>query len=402
MFEGDKEIENYLNLEVKMRLASLTAGVDAPFGLGLTATLPLVELWHVQNFSELTGGPKTESGVGDVELRFRQDVTQLLDLKSGPRIGITFGVVSPATGKYLPAEVSKNVFAGQGSGNSTNRELNIGRGVWWVMGELDLAYPVAKRLLIHGGAQWRSPQTVASDGFAWGPELRANVGLRVTAIDKYLSVGLGSDLQRRGSASYLPDGPDFPRQPFANGGGFNAFFTPALYTSPLDWLSFSVSYRVPFYNDVTGTQVVQNASLFFSVSSSLNFGGKAPVPPPKPAIVLAVVGEAAKVPEIAALVVKGKTTIVDYWATWCAPCVKLGPRLEEFASARPSLDVVIQRVDATNWQPEDWTKYLPDAAGLPVLDVFGPDGLLQARLEGEAAERFEAVILPLAASPATK
>jgi len=394
MLEGAEQIDNYLNLRVKMRLATLSAGVDTPIGLGATAIVPLVELWHDQNFSEFTGGPKTDRGQGDLELRLRQDVHQAAGLTLPVRFGATLGVVAP-TGVYLSSKAEQSQFVGQIAASSASRELNIGRGVWWLLGELDAAWWAHARVLVHGSAQWRTPQSVAADGFGWGSEVRASVGVRATAIDQILAVGLVGDLQRRGQSTYLPDGATGARADFPNGGGIGVYLTPTISVTPTAWLTLSASYRAPLHDNVVGQQIVQGPSLFFAANVAWSIGAPAGAPS-APTATTAEIGAPAKVAEVAALVVKGKITIVDYWATWCGPCLKLGPRLDAFAAARLAGDVVIQRVDATAWQGEDWARFLPDAAGLPVLDVFGPDGLLRARLVGDDAERFEAAVAAVA------
>lgn len=395
MFEGEHQIDNYLNLHIKMQLLTVTAGIDAPFGTGITAILPYLSLWHEQNFF----APRTDRGLGDLELRLRQDLSNLVQLPSGLRWGLTLGAVLP-TGVYLPAATEEQTFlSGTGSGNAGSRELNIGRGVPWVIADSDLSWLARSDLTVFGNLQGRQPLGEAVDGFGWGPEVRGSLGARYQLWPRWLSAQLSVDYQHRGEATWRGNGLDQPALPFPNGGGDSVYLTPGVSGQPLDWLGWSLSYRQNLYDEVVGTQLVQNPALFASISGSLAFAAASePRPPALPRPDAAAIGLPAQVPAIAAAVQLGKVTIVDYWATWCAPCLALAPRLEELAKRRG--DVVIHRVDAGDWGKDEWNTFLPGVAGLPVLDIFGADGKLRQRLVGEETERFEASLpAPLAATP---
>lgn len=44
------------------------------------------------------------------------------------------------------------------------------------------------------------------------------------------------------------------------------------------------------------------------------------------------------------LVAQGKPMVVDFWATWCGPCKKIGPYIEELAEQYAE-QVIIGKVD---------------------------------------------------------
>lgn len=105
---------------------------------------------------------------------------------------------------------------------------------------------------------------------------------------------------------------------------------------------------------------------------------------------------------------KGKTILVNYWATWCAPCEKEMPALGALQTARggDTFEVVAISIDAD--EDVEYAKrrltelgaaniafrhapldrgdivYGANVQGFPTTILYGPDGLEIARLSGEA------------------
>jgi len=99
---------------------------------------------------------------------------------------------------------------------------------------------------------------------------------------------------------------------------------------------------------------------------------------------------------------KGKTVLVNLWATWCVPCVAEMPDLDRLAAAQAGrLTVLPISQDMEGWQvvdkffkPGRFTALQPyldqptafavkmDAKGLPLSILYGPDGKEKWRVNG--------------------
>jgi thiol-disulfide isomerase/thioredoxin len=390
-------------MRMAFQMAILTAGVDAPWGTGLSFSLPLATMTN-QNNTIFTTPRVTPLGPGDAEFRVRHDVGQYLELAK-LRVGASAGAVL-ATGSFDPASTDA---------------LSIGRGVpWWYFGG-DASYDLHERVGVTLNGEWRQPvgETPEVDHFAfrWGNEFRSSLGVRYTQpisgpawLPSRLLVSVTGDYQYRGWARQVKTLFDDDSNPYTVSvptevGGHLWSVTPTLMVPVGEQFFVSVAARVPVYRDLYGNpdlgQLTPNTQAFFTLGGSFGLTEAAPTPRidvnagPKP-------GDEPKLAELNDKVVAGKWTLLDYWATWCKPCQRLGVELEEFAARHP--DVALHRLDATDWERDVWLKFLPDSNGLPVIDVYGPDRKLRQRLIGEAADGWRALLpadLPETASPAT-
>ena len=73
--------------------------------------------------------------------------------------------------------------------------------------------------------------------------------------------------------------------------------------------------------------------------------------------------------------VKGKYTIYDFYADWCAPCRMLDPQLRSLAAAHDN--VAIRKIDIVDWTSPVVTQH--EVQDLPHMILYGPDGQMMAK-----------------------
>ncbi|MBM4344455.1 MAG: thioredoxin family protein [Deltaproteobacteria bacterium] len=385
-YNGATPEANPEQFKIRLQLAMLMAGIDLPGGFGAGLVVPSGRL----RSSKLFGGElkaTDDMGVGDVELRLRQDMNRLFDVQGRylPRLVLSLGSGAP-TGRY----VSKRDLA---SGQPLDANLSLGRGVFWLLADAELFGPIVDRLGYYASWRTRTPVNNASDGFSWANEWQLSAGLTGQIVPRVLSMSASIDYLDRGMPTEIDYFGD--RVDSVSIGGSYLDATVSARVQPLDNLAFDLTFKKQLRREVLGIQTPPAYWVFAGVSWNALFGD--PPVAKRPALRPAQRGDAPQ-SDIAALLVAGKTTIVDYWATWCAPCLKLGPQLDAFVHGRADLALV--KVDATEFDQAAMDRLLPDIAGLPVVDVYDKTGKLHARLCGEHAFKYPE-FLPSDATPAT-
>ena len=346
--QGTSSAANPSGLGIDVHLGTAQINVTAPTGTSLDVQLPFGSL-----VTHSIAGDRTDNGIGDLELRVRQSSGRWL---RRPMLSVSIGTVVP-TGPYVPRSGAANL-------TPEASYLTLGRGAaWWIV-EADGRVPLGAHPSLFAQLSGRGPISRTSDEFAWGTELRVTGGVQVSSITSWLSLVVSSDIQWRGRASE-PDPFSMKRLTSANAGGIQWGLSPAVVFAVSREVSVVAGARIPLRSDVVGNQLVPQAGGFVTLSYTRRFSQHRSAPSP-------------------ARPVLGQLTVVDYWATWCAPCLQISRALDAASARWP--DVRIIKVDATDW-PSETAPALPSGAvALPAIEVFDRSGVRAALLMGDEAQ----------------
>ena len=91
-------------------------------------------------------------------------------------------------------------------------------------------------------------------------------------------------------------------------------------------------------------------------------------------------------------IASGKVVVIDFWATWCGPCIKLGPVIDELAEKYADKGVIVGKINIdedSEIVAENRVRNIPTV-------LFFKDGEVQARSVGSVKlADLEAHLLPL-------
>ncbi len=79
-------------------------------------------------------------------------------------------------------------------------------------------------------------------------------------------------------------------------------------------------------------------------------------------------------------VVKGKVTVIDFYAVWCVPCRKLDAKMFTLLNQRD--DIAMRKIQIDDWDDPLATKYLQASPTIPLAVVFDKNGEEVGRMVG--------------------
>ena len=88
-------------------------------------------------------------------------------------------------------------------------------------------------------------------------------------------------------------------------------------------------------------------------------------------------GNTGQTLNVKSLLVKGKTTLIDFYSPFCPPCVQMAPLMEQLAEKRPDLAIKKANINRPGVNGIDWRSPLAQQYQIrqvPFFMIFNPQG----------------------------
>jgi len=96
------------------------------------------------------------------------------------------------------------------------------------------------------------------------------------------------------------------------------------------------------------------------------------------------------IPSLDAHAVRGKVTIFDFYAAWCAPCQKLDEHVAQKLAARR--DLAYRRINIGGWETPVAKRYMAEVRSLPYVIIYDKRGQRSAEIQSADAEKVDRAI----------
>ena len=109
-----------------------------------------------------------------------------------------------------------------------------------------------------------------------------------------------------------------------------------------------------------------------------------PAPPPPSVTPVKVLKQGGQAVDLNKVLVAGQVTVVDFYADWCGPCKRIGPKLDLLA--KQDSGVVLRKVDIVRWGTPVAEQYSINS--IPHIRVYDARG----KMVGQPTSDFQQVV----------